>query len=57
MADPMELATGLEKREILAKLAGNDVSYSLWLVGIFITCLLTGPVSNAHQQERFGDKG
>lgn len=28
MPDPMELATGLEKREMLAKLAGNDVSWN-----------------------------
>ena len=37
MADPMEHATGLEKRELLARVAGNDVSrivlctkYFLW---------------------------
>jgi len=35
VADPLDHATGLEKRELLAHLAGNDVSCSLpriWLL-------------------------
>jgi hypothetical protein len=31
MADPLEHATGIEKREMLAELAGNDVRPEFWL--------------------------
>ncbi|XP_063218349.1 cytochrome c oxidase subunit 5B, mitochondrial-like [Bacillus rossius redtenbacheri] len=32
MGDPMELATGLEKRELLAELAGNDDPFNMKLM-------------------------
>ena len=39
MSDPLEHATGLEQREMLAKAAGNDVSYYMLVIVSFLNFL------------------
>lgn len=38
--DPLDLATGMEKKEMLLRLAGNDVSFFIVIFFIFLFFLI-----------------